>query len=420
MSARENQTAHDVAARAMIHLEHLCQEIGPRPVGSEANLEAADYVQQVLLSCGLDVRLQPFACPLWEERATTLELDGEALSSDRLDAALVTANDFSPPCDVTGAAVPVGTMAELEEAELASRIGLLYGDLTKGTGFGARHAVYVPEHQQQIVGLLEQKRPAALVTVHSKIGSTERLIRDPAFNIPSVTVPAEIGLILLRHPGRPLRLTIDSQQTPSQHSNVVGFRAGERPERIVLLAHFDTVSNSPGAVDNGSGVSVLLALAELPARAWPSSISVEWVLVNGEENGGLGDAAYLREREDSLDQILTVINLDGVGQEVGANTITVMGASQALEDQVRGVHRRYPGTVWADPWYESDHSAFLWRDVPCIPLSSVGVANLGHLPNDAVGWISPHKLGAAGTLVAEIIEVLQDKSPAWCRDARTE
>jgi hypothetical protein len=407
--------ASKIEDTAIKHLEHLCREIGPRPLGSRSNLAAADYIRRVLQGCGLDVSLQEFPCPLWEESETHLALDGEDLARGESDRSIVTANDFSPPCDVTAPTVALRTVAELEKADLSGRIGLLYGELTKGTGIGARRAVYFPEHHQKIIRLLEQKRPAALLTIHAKIGSLERLIRDPEFALPSATVPAEVGLTLLRHSDRPLHLTIDSHGTPSQFYNVVAAKVGRRAERITLLAHFDTTNNSPGAVDNASGVAILLALAEsLSERELP--ISLEWIVVNGEENGGLGDAAYLREREATLDQILALINLDGVGQQVGANTITVMGASEPFQRQVRDMYRRYPGVVWADPWHESDHSAFLWRGVPCVPFTSVGVANIAHLPADNVEWIGSASLGEVASLVTEVIEVLQDRSPDWCRE----
>jgi aminopeptidase YwaD len=416
MAGEGDRMLHDIGRAAFKHLEHLCQEIGPRPVGSRGNLAAVEYIQRALQDCGLDVSLQEFPCPLWEEIETHLALSGRHLKAGRPSDAIVTANAFSPPCDVTAATVALGTVTELEEADLTGRIGLLYGELTKGTGIGARNAVYFPEHHQRIVELLEQKRPAALITIHAKIGSLERLIRDPEFTIPSATVPTEVGLTLLRNGDQPFHLTIDTRASPAQFSNVVAARAGGRPGRIALLAHFDTINSSPGAVDNGSGVAVLLALAEaLSRRDLP--LSLEWILVNGEENGGLGDAAYLRERGDTLDQMLVVINLDGVGQQVGANTITVTGASQPFQDRVRDVHRRYPGVVWSDPWYESDHSAFLWRGVPCVPFTSIGVANIDHLPADNLAWISPAKLGEVASLVAELIQVLQDKSPEWCRES---
>lgn len=399
----------DVETEVMRHLERLCVEIGPRPIGSKGNQAAASYIQSAFEACGLEVELQEFSCPAWEERETHLDLDGEDLN--------VVANAFSLPCDVTAPTVAVGTVVELEACELSDRIGLLYGELTKGTGFGARSAVYFPEQHQEIIRLLEEKKPAALITIHSKTGSLERLIRDPDFAIPSATVPAEVGLTLLRHSGRSLRLMIDSHGAPGHFCNVVVTKTGDRSERIALLAHFDTMHNSPGAVDNGSGVAVLLTLARSFAQR-DLPVGLEWIVVNGEENGGLGDAAYLRQREDTLEQILAVINIDGVGQQVGANTITVMGASQSFQDQIRRVHQRYPGVVWADPWYESDHSAFLWRGVPCVPLSSVGVANITHLPADTIEWISPAKLSEVVSLVADVVERLQDKSLDWCRESR--
>jgi len=207
--------------RLMKHLEHLCIEIGPRPVGSKGNQAAADYIRGVFEANGLEVEAQVFPCPAWEEEETRLELDG-----GRLDAA---ANAFSPPCDVTAPAVVVGTEAELETAELAGRIGILYGDLTKGSGFSARRAAYFPERDQKVIRMLEEKKPAALITIHSKTGYFERLIRDWEFPIPSATVPAEVGLTLLRHLDQTLHLKIDSHQSVGQFCNVVATRPEQAP-----------------------------------------------------------------------------------------------------------------------------------------------------------------------------------------------
>ena len=392
-------------SKAMQHLKHLCVEIGPRPLGSAANHAAADYIWHAFQAAGLEVERQAFPCPDWVEEDTLLELDGQ-----RLEAV---ANAFSPPCDLVAPAQAIGTLAELEAADLDGQIGILYGDLTKGHGLSCRHAFYFPDHDRQIMDLLEGKRPAAVITVHATIGSLERLIRDWEFPIPSATVPAEVGRTLLRHARPSLRLRIESHQSAGHFHNVVARRAGRRAERLVLLAHLDSMHNTPGAIDNASGVAVLLALAERLAGC-DLSLGLEWIAVNGEENGGLGDAEYLRRQGDSLDQVLAVINVDGVGGQVGANSLTVMGASQAFREQIAHVHQRYPGIVWVDPWYESDHSAFLSRGVPCIPLSSVGVAN-NHLSSDSVEWISPAKLDEAVSLVTDMVHSLQDRSPGWCR-----
>ncbi len=393
-------------SRAMRHLRHLCLEIGARPVGSAANHAAADYVEAVFLAAGLVVERQEFACPDWVEEDTILELDGQ-----RLEAA---ANAFSPPCNVVAASVAAGTLTELESAALAGQVAILYGDLTKGHGLSCRYGVYFPDRDQQIMDLLEAKKPCAVVTVHDTIGSLERLIRDWDFGIPSLTVPAEVGLVLLRQAQAKLHLRIDSHCSPGRFCNVVAHRAGNGPERVLLLAHLDTMHNTPGAIDNASGVAVLLALAQ-GLGTQDLSLGLEWIAVNGEENGGLGDAEYLRRQGDSLGDALILINVDGVGGRVGANSLTVMGGSEALQERIARVHERYPGVVWVDPWYESDHTAFLARGVPCIPISSVGVANLHHLPADTPDWVSTAKLGEVLSLITDVVDCLQDRWPAWCR-----
>lgn len=394
-----------MGSQAMTHLEHLCVDIGARPAGSKENQAAVAYIQRVFEACGLEVEMQAFFCPAWEDRETALELDGEALKA--------AANIFSPACDVVAPTVTMATLAELEAAELAGRIGVMHGDLTKN-GLSGRNAIYFPERDQKIMQVLEEKQPAALVTVNPGVGRLERLLQDWDFPIPSATVPAEVGLVLLQHSERRLHLRIDTHQSPGQSYNVVASKAGTRPEHIVLCAHLDTKLETPGAADNGAGVAVLLALAQALAHR-DLATGIEWVAFNGEELGGPGDVEYWRRRDSEAGQMLAVINVDGVGHYLSASSITTLGGSQALRDQITGSLKAYPGVAWVEPWYESNHSAFSWRGVPAIAISSVGGANVGHLPTDTVEWISPAKLEEVVALVTDVVVGLQDKSLAWCR-----
>lgn len=393
----------------MRHLEHLCARIGPRPLGSRENLAAAEYIRQSFAALGLAVEEQAIDCPLWEALDTRLELDGEPLGA--------LANTWSPPCDVTAPAVALGTAAELEAAALAGQIAILYGELTKEHGHGARRAFYWPEESQRLYRLLEEKRPAATLTISPKPGCPERLIRDWEFPLPSATVMPEAGMRLLQGLGRPLRLRIATRQSPGRFANVVAHKAGRRPERILLLAHFDTQADTPGAADNASGVAVLLALAERLAGA-DLPCSLEWLAVNGEEVGGAGDAVYLQQQGDSLGQVLAAINVDGVGEALSPTSLTVMGGSAELEELAWALKDRYPAVLRIEPWYASDHAAFFFQGVPCIPISSVGLDNL-HMPSDTAEWISPARLAEAVELVAGLITALADKAPAWCRAQRT-
>ena len=398
---------NDISSAATKHLEHLSVKIGPRPLGSKRNQAAAEYIRGVFKANGLETELQEFPCLLWEDNSTRLELDGTRY--------VAAANVFSPPCDVATRGVAVGTLAELKAADLAGRIGILYGDLTTGTGYSTQSAFYFPERDEQILNLLREKKPAALITIHSHTGSLQRLISDWKFPIPSATVPAEVGLMLLRQIDRPLHLRVESEGLPNQFCNVVGTKAGTRRARIVLSAHFDTTADAPGAIDNGSGVAAMLALVEaLTQEQLP--LGLEFVALNGEENGSVGSAEYLRRREGELAQVVAAINLDGVGQTLGANSIATFPSSQSFRDQVSAICRKYPGVIQVNPWYESDHTAFLTRGVPSIAVSSTGVTNVMHLPVDTIEWISAAKLGEVVSLVTEIVEGLQDKSLEWGRE----
>lgn len=71
-----------------------------------------------------------------------------------------------------------------------------------------------------------------------------------------------------------------------EHHNVIATRLGTgRPEkRVLVLAHYDTVADSPGADDNASGVACLLELAEI-LKEWQPEKTLQLVGVNLEENG---------------------------------------------------------------------------------------------------------------------------------------
>ena len=74
-----------------------------------------------------------------------------------------------------------------------------------------------------------------------------------------------------------------------EFKNVIATRRGTRSpdRRVLVLAHFDTVSASPGADDNASGIAVLLELAAIFSRL-SFEKTVQFVGVNLEENSEEG------------------------------------------------------------------------------------------------------------------------------------
>jgi aminopeptidase YwaD len=312
-----------IANVALEHVEKLAVQIGSRPIGSRSNLAAGEYIGGVFKQNGLALETQEISCPEWLAEQTSLELLGEMLEAS--------ANTFSPSCDISAGTIPVCTPAELELVSFTGKILVFYGDLAQ-TELATKGGIYVSERDRRILQLLEERRPAGIITINPTLHARWRLIEDFDLNIPSVTVSAYSGLKLLKRPGATVRMKIVSHRHASQTFNVIGRLPGERPERIVFCAHYDSKVDTPGAYDNASGVGVLLTLAQvLSGRKHRHTL--EWVAFTGEEGAGLGDMEYARRAAGTragFDQVTAAINIDGVGPFTGTTTITSFVASPAM------------------------------------------------------------------------------------------
>lgn len=393
----------------MEHLRTLSERIGERPGGSPANHEAARYISQIFQTAGWQVEEQSFYCPAWVDRQTTLTLNGRPLEAE--------ANAYSPPCEVTGPIVAASTLAELEQVDLNGKIGVLFGDLCQSS-LSPKAWFLKSEKEDRLIKILEEKQPLALLTVQSDMHGLERLIEDWEFRIPSATVSTDAGLALLKQDGATVKLRIDSVQTKSKTANIVA-RSAVATERVVLCAHYDTKIDTPGAYDNGSGVAVLLTLSQL-FKPGDYPFQLELVAFANEEYLPIGDDEYLRLNGEDLDDIIAAINIDGVGQVLGSNSITMISSSGEFEDAVQQISSDYPGLVWVDPWPESNHSTFAWRGVPSIAFGTSGGVRLQHRPMDTIEWIDPAKLKPVVELIGAILVLLKDKHTGWSRTADNE
>lgn len=111
------------------------------------------------------------------------------------------------------------------------------------------------------------------------------------------------------------------EDSGSSFSNVLAAKAGtlSPQRRVLVVAHFDTVSGSPGADDNASGVAVLLEMATI-LRNIPLEKSVLFAGVNLEENsdktvsgtGTRGSRALARMAREQGWEIDGVVVLESV------------------------------------------------------------------------------------------------------------
>jgi hypothetical protein len=99
------------------------------------------------------------------------------------------------------------------------------------------------------------------------------------------------------------------------YRNVIGICPGTTyPDLIILIcAHFDTKKGVPGAVDNATGIAVLLEYARYFSDN-PAPYTLKFVAFNAEESGYYGSSYYHRKSLSTgeLGNTLMILNFDMV------------------------------------------------------------------------------------------------------------
>jgi len=83
-------------------------------------------------------------------------------------------------------------------------------------------------------------------------------------------------------------------------------------EIYIICAHYDSVTTSPGADDDGSGVAAVMASAKLMST-FLTYHTVRFVTFSGEEQGLYGSYHYVEEAIENNDNIVAVLNVDMIG-----------------------------------------------------------------------------------------------------------
>ena len=391
-------------------LHRLVNEIGPRPSASPANHAAEDFLAAEFARLGYAVERQEYPATAWEHHSTRLKLGGAILEA--------AANPYSPPCKVETELVVLRSLPELEAADLRGCIAVLCGELLVQP-LSAKAWFLKSETDERIIQALEKGQPAAVLCVQRGLTGPLGLIEDWEFNIPSATVTPQAGLKLVQSPGAWARLVIEAEKKPAAAANIVARKAGQRPERLVFMAHFDTKFDTPGAMDNASGVAALLAIAENLARQ-ETGLSLEFIAFNNEEYLPIGDDEYFRRLgENPAGDILAALNLDLVGQQIAVDTWCTLGASPAFHAHLGELASNVPHLIETEPWYESNHSSFLMRGCPAVALGGKGYVPLHHSMQDTLEWVDPLRVARLAQFCADWARSLGDKDLTWSRPTET-
>ena len=389
-------------------LHRLCNEFPNRSVGSEANRKATQFIRDALASLGWELQAQEFDAIDWEEGEAQLQAGESSFE--------VRASPYSIGCDVAGPLACVASIAELEAVDLSGKLVLLHGPIAQEQLTPKNFVFYNPEEHQRIISLLEQGRPQAILCATGKNSATSGgvypfpLIEDGDFDLPSVYMTEEEGQRLFSHAGEMVHLKSSARRIPAKGENVIA-RKGKQPlDRVVITAHIDTKKSTPGAIDNATGVVVLLLVAEL-LKDHLSDQMIEIVAFNGEDYYAVpGQMRYIEQNYGHFSEMMLDINLDGVGYHTGGTAFSLYGLPPEMEAQARAVLGSSPELVEGPQWPQGDHSIFVQMGCPAIAVTSswftdhMDSQEITHTPKDNPEIVDCHKLVEIAQVLAAFVQ----------------
>ncbi len=238
------------------------------------------------------------------------------------------------------------------------------------------------------------------------------LSSDGPAPVPGVSITREAGSVLLQYVrrGAAVRLDVENQITPGASWNIVADLPGPPGAPTILIgAHYDTLVGCPGAIDDASGVAVMLEAARVLGRyRYLFTKTIRFVAFGLEEGGLRGAHAYVDAHRARLDGVEFMLNIDGAAYGAPEKGVGLQGWP-ALIPYFKGLVSRMgeemPVDVWITP--NSDMHPFMVAGVPCAWFFDMGMslANLGwpHTAADTIDKVSARGLRTTALQLARLL-----------------
>ena len=325
-SVRDAALASDYAWN---RLAHLTENIGPRPAGSPQAQAASEYVAGEMRKLGLDVHLEEARISHWvrgEEKAELVEFPGQPPQvTQKIILTALSGGSATPAEGITAEVVVVhsfGELTSLGRDKVAGKIVLfnVRYDTRKALGGFAFEAYGEAVMYRAKGGEAVATLGGAAALVRS-VGGAEYRLPHTGFSypapVPAAALVAEDADLVdhLATQGRVrMHLTLTPQHLPDTtgYNVVADIKGSEHPEQIVVVSgHLDSWDLGRGAIDDGAGVVISMATAEvlqrLHIRPRRTLRVIAWM---DEENGGGGHAAYAKSHAAEMINHIAAIESD--------------------------------------------------------------------------------------------------------------
>lgn len=391
--------------KASTYLNTLCSVKPNRRTGSPGNREATNFFANIVKPFGYEIDTTSFDCLDFTKGEAVLKANGKNFD--------INISPYSLGCNVTASIESVTTVEELEKCSCENKILLMKGEICSEQLMPKNFVFYNPEHHKKIYALLEEKKPAAIITATAKnpelVGALDPfpLIEDGDFDIPSVYCKDIVGEEIVASKSKIFELKIQAKRISATAFNVIAVKNPEAKKKIIICAHIDAYGDSPGASDNASGTVTLLLLAEMLAN-YHGPYRIEIVAFNGEDNYSAGGQMdYLRRYGNELDSVMAICNIDDVGYIKGKTAFSLYEYPEKLREKTRFIFERFDGIVEGDQWYSGDHMIFVQKGIPAIAVTAENMtelmAEITHTEKDTPEIVDCEKLLELATAVKDFI-----------------
>jgi len=199
--------------------------------------------------------------------------------------------------------------------------------------------------------------------------------------------------------------------------NIIAELPGTRPDTIIVGAHYDSATvNAPGAVDNASGVGVLLELARVLSQE-PHEETYQLVFFGAEEYGLVGSQFYTSQAD--LSAVRWMLNVDMVGSPMEIDVAGKKSTPPELIKQVTALagESRIPFHLSRDfilmtressQGGTSDYSPFLDQNIPALGLGIYGrPEGYFHRPEDRLERVSLEEIQKVGDFTHRLLTTVK-------------
>jgi carboxypeptidase Q len=410
-------------------LAHLTDDIGPRLSGSKGAEDAVRWTTAQFREWGIDVRNERVMVPHWVRGVETASLVSH--NDRRIVLTALGGSVATPKEGITADVVEVSSfdeLAKLGREKIAGKIVVYYNPMDMALveqgkafeayskavmyrGLGASRAA----EYGAVAAVIRSVATASLRTPHT--GGLRYDEKQP--KIPGAAMTTEDSDLIHRLSAAGKRIRMHLVLTPKtlpdvQSYNVVAeIKGSELPNEIVLIGgHLDSWDLAAGAIDNGSGVSMVMetmrALKELGIRP---KRTIRAVLFMNEENGLRGGHAYFdaASKREEISRHIAAIETDaGAAPPVGFISTLEGKSLDGVAARATVLSRIAPMTFTSSSHTGADTS----------PLTDAGVPGFGlvpdprhyfdfhHTPADTLDKVDPKALAQDTAAVAGLAYVL--------------